>query len=55
MVGKTLCTYKDNDKIEGGIGIMSTFKIETKTDVETALGLNGERRIISTLKAKIYI
>ena len=49
---RTLRTYKDKEKIEYQNGIISTFVNETKTDVETALEVNGECGIMSTLKVK---
>ena len=40
-------TYKDKEKIEGEIGIISTFENETKIDVETELEVHGKFGIIS--------
>ena len=49
---RTLRTYKDKEKIEYQNGIISTFVNETKNYVETALEVNGECGIMSTLKVK---
>ena len=49
---KTLRTYKDKDKIEYEIDIISTFANETKVDVEISLEAKCKYKIISTFKVK---
>ena len=49
---KNLQTYKDKEKTEDEIGIISTFTTETKINVKTALGVIVGCVIISTSKTK---
>ena len=49
---KNMRNYKDKDKIEDKIVIMSTLANEEKINVKTALEANGECEIISTFKVK---
>ena len=52
-MNKILQTHKDKEKIEYRKVILSTFENETKTDVETALEVKNECRIISTSKHRL--
>ena len=50
--GRTLQIYKDKEKIETKIGIISMFTNETKIDIETSVQIDGEYRFISTFRVK---